>query len=117
MAAASRYLHGIEVIEVTDGIRPIRTVKSAVIGIIGIAPLADTDAFPRQRAVLLIGDQRKAALLGATGTLKQAIADIYSSANEGPRPARRNILHAAGLERVASPGALCGLRDGPRGVA
>ncbi len=46
MAAASRYLHGIGVIEITDGIRPTRTVKSAVIGIIGIAPLADTDAFP-----------------------------------------------------------------------
>jgi phage tail sheath protein FI len=33
-----QFLHGVEVIEVTDGARPIRTVASSVIGLIGTAP-------------------------------------------------------------------------------
>jgi phage tail sheath protein FI len=78
MAAASRYLHGIEVIEINNGTRPIQTVKSSIIGIVGTAPNADIDVFPTNEPVLLIGDQSKAALLGATGTLRQALADMYS---------------------------------------
>jgi phage tail sheath protein FI len=31
------FLHGVEVVEVSDGIRPIRTLKSSVIGLIGTA--------------------------------------------------------------------------------
>ncbi|MGE5509925.1 MAG: phage tail sheath C-terminal domain-containing protein [Bacteroidota bacterium] len=78
MAAVEQYLHGIEVIEVTDGIRPIQTVKASVIGIVGTAPDADTDVFPLNEPVLLIGDQRKAGLLGAAGTLRDAISDMYT---------------------------------------
>jgi len=33
-----QFLHGVEVVEINDGPRPIRTVKSAVIGIVGTAP-------------------------------------------------------------------------------
>ena len=36
-----QFLHGVEVVELDDGIRPIRTVKSSVIGLIGTAPDAD----------------------------------------------------------------------------
>jgi phage tail sheath protein FI len=36
-----QYLHGVQVIEVTDGPRPIRTVNSAVIGLVGTAPGAE----------------------------------------------------------------------------
>lgn len=32
------FLHGVEVVEITDGPRPIRTVRSGVIGVIGTAP-------------------------------------------------------------------------------
>ena len=35
--ATSDFLHGISVVEVTDGARPIQTVKSAVIGLVGTA--------------------------------------------------------------------------------
>ena len=35
------FLHGVEVIEVDDGIRPIRSVRSSVIGLIGTAPDAE----------------------------------------------------------------------------
>lgn len=34
----TQFLHGVEVIEIDDGTRPIQTVKSAVIGLIGTAP-------------------------------------------------------------------------------
>ena len=33
-----QFLHGVEVIEIDDGARPIQTVKSSVIGIVGTAP-------------------------------------------------------------------------------
>lgn len=32
------FLHGIETVEIDDGIRPIETVKSSIIGLIGTAP-------------------------------------------------------------------------------
>lgn len=34
----AQFLHGVEVIEIDDGSRPITTVKSAVIGLVGTAP-------------------------------------------------------------------------------
>lgn len=33
-----QFLHGVQVVEVTDGARPIRTVESSVIGLVGTAP-------------------------------------------------------------------------------
>lgn len=38
-----QYLHGIEIVELTTGTRPIQTVRSAVIGLIGTAPNAQAD--------------------------------------------------------------------------
>lgn len=35
---AETFLHGVEVVEITDGPRPIRTVRSSVVGVIGTAP-------------------------------------------------------------------------------
>lgn len=35
-----QFLHGVEVVEIDGGSRPIRTVKSSVIGLVGTAPLA-----------------------------------------------------------------------------
>ena len=37
---ADRFLHGIELIEIEDGGRTVRTVKSSVIGLVGTAPQA-----------------------------------------------------------------------------
>jgi phage tail sheath protein FI len=74
---AEGYLHGIEIIEVADGVRPIQTVRSSVIGVIGTAPNADQDEFPLNTPILLHSNPTKAALLGAGGTLRDAIDDIY----------------------------------------
>jgi len=74
------FLHGIETVEVDDGTRPIRTVKSSIIGLIGTAPDADADKFPLNHPVLIAGDPRAGADLGAAGTLKDGLDDIFDQA-------------------------------------
>ena len=71
------FLHGIEVIELTSGSRPISTVRASVIGLIGTAPSADADAFPLNTPVLIAGRRTEAAALGSEGTLPGAIDGIF----------------------------------------
>lgn len=71
------FLHGVDVIEIDSGPRPIRTVRSSVIGLIGTAPDADVDSFPFNTPVLIAGRRSDAVGLGATGTLPPAINDIF----------------------------------------
>lgn len=71
------FLHGVEVLELDTGIRPIRTVRSAVIGLVGTAPDADDDVFPYDTPVLIPGSRAKAAQLGSTGTLPAAMDGIF----------------------------------------
>ena len=73
---SEQFLHGIEVVEVDDGVRPIRTVKSSVVGLIGTAPDADEAEFPLDAPVLLIGSPRKAAKLGGAGISRTHAAAI-----------------------------------------
>lgn len=75
-----QFLHGVEVVEITDGLRPIQTVQSAVIGIIGTAPNADADVFPLNTPVLLAGRPPASADIGSSGTLKNALDGIYDQA-------------------------------------
>ena len=72
-----QFLHGIEVVELDDGPRPIRTVKSSVIGLIGTAPEADAKKFPLDTPILIAGRRSEAAGLGKTGTLPAAIDGIF----------------------------------------
>lgn len=78
---AETFLHGVEVVEVDTGSRPIATVRSSVIGIVGTAPSADAAAFPLNTPVLIAGNRREAAkldLLGTgLGTLPAAIDSIF----------------------------------------
>ena len=88
------FLHGVEVVEIDNGPRPIRTVRSSVIGLIGTAPdldaasmpssFSDIDSwtaakatFPLNTPVLIAGSRREAAKLGATGTLPVAMDGIF----------------------------------------
>lgn len=72
------FLHGAEVVQIDNGLRPIRTVAASLIGIVGTAPDADDAAFPLNTPVLVTGP-RHAAELGATGTLKDAFDAVYSN--------------------------------------
>lgn len=78
------FLHGVEVLQVDDGSRPVRTVKSAVIGLVGTAPDADATTFPLNRPVLLTspiqGDKLKSQVGPVTGTLYHAVQQIFAQA-------------------------------------
>lgn len=65
-----QFLHGVEVVEIDSGPRPIRTVKSSVIGIVGTAPDADAAAYPLDTPVLVAGSRAEAAKLDTTGAAK-----------------------------------------------
>ncbi len=75
--SAMPFLHGVDVIEIDNGPRPIRTVRSSVIGVIGSAPDANAERFPLNTPVLIAGRRSDAVGLGETGTLPPAINDIF----------------------------------------
>ncbi|MGJ3439615.1 phage tail sheath protein [Pseudomonas sp. Je.1.5.c] len=75
---ADEYHHGVRVLEINEGTRPIRTVSTAVVGLVCTADDADPVAFPLDTPVLLTSVQSAIAKAGKTGTLAvslQAIAD------------------------------------------
>ncbi|MCO7537630.1 phage tail sheath protein [Pseudomonas asiatica] len=75
---ADEYHHGVRVLEINEGTRPIRTVSTAVIGVVCTAEDADATMFPLNTPVLLTNVQSAIAKAGTQGTLAstlQAIAD------------------------------------------
>jgi phage tail sheath protein FI len=70
------FLHGVTTIELTDGVRPVRINKSGVVGIVGTAPAADNADWPLNEPILINAQPRKAATLGATGTLYPAVQQV-----------------------------------------
>lgn len=82
--AGETFLHGVEVIDIDAGPRPISTVRSSVIGLAGTAPNADPLAFPLNTPVLIAGSRREAAkldMLGTgEGTLPTAMDSIFDQA-------------------------------------
>ena len=74
------FLHGVEILEITTGPRPIQTVRSSVIGIVGTAPDADAAKFPLNSPVLITSRTEAADLdtVGdGSGTLPAAMDGIY----------------------------------------
>ena len=66
---ATEYHHGVRVVEINKGTRPIRTVQTAVVGVVATAPAADSDFFPLDRPVLLTDILDGIEKAGDTGTL------------------------------------------------
>lgn len=69
-----QFLHGVEVIEINAGPRPIRTVKSSVIGIVGTAP----DSQPEVKATLATGAEADNNGLTWTAVLTGALGNAVS---------------------------------------
>ena len=69
------YLHGVEIVEIQEGSRPIRTVRSAVIGLVGSAPKG-----PVNVPTLIAGSRTKAVeTFGAgAGTIPDALEAIFT---------------------------------------
>ena len=83
----SDLVHGLEVLEVDDGIRTITTVRSSVVGLVGTMPDADPAKLPLNTPVLVTGQRAAAALLDSavedpdSGTIGEALAAIHSIAS------------------------------------
>jgi phage tail sheath protein FI len=61
---SDQFLHGVEVITLTEGARPIRTLRSSVIGLVGTAPKGALN-----EPVLIVGSPTQAAELFGTPDL------------------------------------------------
>jgi uncharacterized protein len=70
------YHHGVRVIEIDDGTRPIRTVSTAVIGVVCTADDADPATFPENRATLITNVQGAIGKAGVKGTLARTLDAI-----------------------------------------
>ncbi|WP_079218133.1 phage tail sheath protein [Herbaspirillum robiniae] len=73
---ATDYHHGVRVIEINEGTRPIRTISTAIIGIIVTADDADATLFPLDTAVLITNVNAAMAKAGKSGTMYRALEAI-----------------------------------------
>lgn len=70
------YHHGVRVVEINEGGRPIRTVSTAVIGLIATADDADPTVFPLNTPVLVSNYAQALTKAGKTGTLYRVLEAI-----------------------------------------
>ena len=73
---ATDYHHGVRVVEVDGGTRPIRVISTGIIGMVGTANDADPNVFPLNRPVLLTNVASKLGKAGETGTLARSLDAI-----------------------------------------
>lgn len=73
---ATDYHHGVRVLEIDGGTRPIRTVSTAVVGLVATAADADATVFPLDTPVLVTNVQQAAGQAGTDGTLARALDAI-----------------------------------------
>lgn len=71
-----QYLHGVRVVEISEGKLPGRTVTTANIGLIATAPDADADVFPLNVPVLVTNVYSALAAAGENDTLIRALNAI-----------------------------------------
>ncbi|HHP4689730.1 phage tail sheath protein [Acinetobacter baumannii] len=79
--AIDQYHHGIRVLELTDGIRPIRTIATAIPGFVATADDADPLVFPENQAVLITNIQAAVAKAGKNGTLAKVLQNMANQTN------------------------------------
>ncbi|MFA9485473.1 MULTISPECIES: phage tail sheath protein [unclassified Moraxella] len=77
----SDYHHGVKVLELSGGTRPIRTVSTAVIGLVATAQDADAVFFPENKPVLITSVQAAISKAGKEGTLAKALQAIAEQTN------------------------------------
>lgn len=124
---AANYLHGPEVLILDNPQQPIKVLRASVIGLIANADDADATTFPLNTPVLINSD-KVIGKAGSSGTLKNALTDIYKQSralvvvirvSEGTDPAESitNIIGAinadetrTGIEALAHAEALTGVR-------
>lgn len=70
------YHHGVRVVEINNGTRPIRTIESAIIGMVCTADDADATVFPLNKPVLAFGTRNIIDKAGTQGTLALSLDAI-----------------------------------------
>lgn len=78
---ATDYHHGVRVIEINEGTRPIRTVATAVVGMVCTAQDADAALFPLNKPVLLTDVLTASGKAGEQGTLAKSLDAIADQAS------------------------------------
>ncbi|MFV9655907.1 phage tail sheath protein [Pseudomonas sp. NY15366] len=78
---ATDYHHGVRVIEIPGGIRPIRTIATAVVGLVATASDADAAFFPLNTPVLLTDVLSAIGKAGTQGTLAASLDAIADNAS------------------------------------
>lgn len=78
--ALDDYHHGVRVLEITEGTRPIRTIATSIIGLIATAPDADAATFPLDTPVLVTNVYSALGKAGTTGTLARSLTAISDQA-------------------------------------
>ncbi|EDJ1071714.1 phage tail sheath protein [Salmonella enterica] len=73
---ATDYHHGARVIEINEGVRPIRTISTAVIGLVCTGADADAKTFPLDTPVLLTDVRSALGKAGDSGTLAHSLDAI-----------------------------------------
>ena len=75
------YHHGVRVLELNDGTRPIRTIETAVIGMVCTAEDADATEYPLNVPVLKTNVQTAIGKAGTKGTLAASLDAIAAQTN------------------------------------
>ncbi|MEZ2744287.1 phage tail sheath protein [Halopseudomonas bauzanensis] len=71
-----QYHHGVRVIEINEGTRPIRTISTAVVGMVCTGADADEAVFPLNKPVLLTNVHGAISAAGTNGTLARSLRAI-----------------------------------------
>jgi uncharacterized protein len=74
---AADYLHGVEQYFLENAAKPIEVLAASVIGLVATADDANADTFPLDMPVLVNSD-KMIGDAGKSGTLKNALTDIYN---------------------------------------
>ncbi|MCK3655817.1 phage tail protein [Pasteurellaceae bacterium Macca] len=115
---SDEYLHGVRVLELTDGTRPIKSIATGVIGVVVTANDADATVFPLNEPVLITDPLSAIAKAGKQGTLAStldAISDLVRTPCvivrvEEPSGSNADTLTANIIGTVNNKGKYTGLK-------
>jgi len=74
--AQDSYHHGVTLVEINSGTRPIRSISTAILGLVCTASDADVDTFPLNTPVLVTNVIAALGKAGTQGTLRKALTAI-----------------------------------------
>ena len=106
---AQDYHHGVRVVEINEGTRPIRTVSTAIVGFVATAEDADAATFPLNTPVLLTNVVSAQSKAGTKGTLLKVLKEIAAQTKpitvvvrvaEGATPAETTSNVVGGVDPV-----------------